>query len=758
MKHILLYSTAALVLVPGSFSIAQDNDAKVTLEEIVVTSQRREQSLQDVPISVTAFTARVLEKANITEAKDYLTFTPNVSFSEDGESGNRSISISIRGVSNVDLGEVNVAQSIGYYIDEFNVGTVANGVINPQLQDMERIEILRGPQGTYFGRNSLGGAINITTKKPDENLYGEASVKFGRFSTWGLEGIINVPVSEKLMLRAVGAYEESNGIVKNVNPNGAPNSGYEYQTLRVSARALPTDQLTLDLSVTYTKEDEGHDASVASGVLDLDTKSIFGGAFVPIDDQLGFFPQNTDTVNHNTLEFNNNDFWIVNGRISWDGDGVSFKSVTGYIKSNSDRRFDQDNISTDTIIRNNEYSGSSFSQEFRLQSNGENDLDWIIGALYSKDKINQFNSIVAGSEGSYTDPVTGDVIGLLPPIPAGFRINENNFAFDVESYAFFGEGVYHVSEALDIAVGARFTHDKVTSSSFGVVAFEGAVPDAMGSRSFSDFSPKISLNYHVNDEVATYATVSKGYKAGGVDINRGSITDFAAENLWNYEVGFKSRLAEGRVQLNGAVYYLNWKDLQVQSNFLAIPGDISSAVQKTLNAAKASSKGFEIDLRALLSDNFELTMGAGYSDSSFDNFPEAILAGGNIANLTDLNIPNTPDWTLSAAVDYTHEISDTLEGFARAEWSSRSSTAGDLEGVAAAQLGLPSFPYVIPSFNVVNIRLGVNGDNFSISGYVENLFEENYYTGTSDNFGLGGIRIRPHPRIWGVRLTIKSGK
>ncbi|MFD2500282.1 TonB-dependent receptor plug domain-containing protein [Rhizorhabdus histidinilytica] len=146
-----------------------DAAARTSDAEIVVTAQRRQQRLLDVPISVSAFSAAMIEKAHITEAKDYLALAPNISFTEDGEKGNRSINIAIRGVSNVDLGEQSTQQSIGYYIDELSTGSSANGTLNPQLLDIERIEVLRGPQGTYFGRNASGGAINITTKKPTDS-------------------------------------------------------------------------------------------------------------------------------------------------------------------------------------------------------------------------------------------------------------------------------------------------------------------------------------------------------------------------------------------------------------------------------------------------------------------------------------------------------------------------------------------------------------------------------------------------------------
>ena len=162
------------ILMVAPVALAQD---EMVLEEIIVTAQRREQSLQEVPVAVTAFTGEALELANITEAAQYLNLTPNVSYTEDGQVGSRGISIAMRGVSNINTDESSFIQSIGVYLDEFSVASVGQGTVNPQLQDLERIEVLRGPQGTYFGRNAVGGALNLTTRKPQPEF--DASASFG---------------------------------------------------------------------------------------------------------------------------------------------------------------------------------------------------------------------------------------------------------------------------------------------------------------------------------------------------------------------------------------------------------------------------------------------------------------------------------------------------------------------------------------------------------------------------------------------------
>ncbi len=203
-----------------SVFIAFSAVAETTLEEIVVTAQRREQSLQEVPVSVTAFTGEAIERRNIKSATDYLALTPNVSFTEDGQAGSRGLGISVRGVNNLVSGENAVVNSIGVYLDGFSVASVPTQVANPFLPDMERLEVLRGPQGTYFGRNAVGGALNMATRNPTDEfgwkiLAGGESYK-GANEQHNVMTMVNLPVSDAFGLRGLAYYEESGGLVDNI--------------------------------------------------------------------------------------------------------------------------------------------------------------------------------------------------------------------------------------------------------------------------------------------------------------------------------------------------------------------------------------------------------------------------------------------------------------------------------------------------------------------------------------------------------------
>ena len=253
----------------------------MALEEVTVTDQRREQKLQEVPISVTAFTGTTLERLNVRSSIDYLALTPNVSFTEDGQAGSRGLGIAIRGINNLVSGENAFVNSVGIYLDEFSVASVPNQVANPNLADMERVEVLRGPQGTYFGRNALGGALNMTTNKPTDEFGGRVILGAETYENAGnqynVTAILNMPVSDTFKLRGLVYYEDSDGWVENAcakganaatcpaaaengfTPNGAPDSGHETLTFRLHAAWDVGENTSILGSLYYTDEEQGHD-------------------------------------------------------------------------------------------------------------------------------------------------------------------------------------------------------------------------------------------------------------------------------------------------------------------------------------------------------------------------------------------------------------------------------------------------------------------------------------------------------------------
>ncbi|MGI9295156.1 MAG: TonB-dependent receptor, partial [Pseudomonadales bacterium] len=454
----ILAPVFALSLIGSETAFAQ---GKIVLEEVVVTAQRREQNLQEVPISVSAYSGDFLQKSNIKSATEYLALTPNVSFTEDGQTGARGMGIAIRGVNNLVSGENAFVNSIGIYLDEFSIASVPNQVANPQLPDMERVEVLRGPQGTFFGRNSVGGALNLTTKKPTDEFEGSIGVGLEDIDNSGeqysVTGIINVPIADGFAARAVLYYEDSDGYVENAcaagasvascpaaeennfTPNGADGSERESLMVRLNTAWDVSDRTTIGTTLIYSDEDQGTDENVPSGQLDLDSIDTFG-VEQALDPGTGFWPNNRNKLSHDIDEHTKNEAIVAVLNIAHEiNDNLVFKSISGIVDAEVDRLFDNDLIGGyDALQRDNLYEGTSWSTEARLEWTTESH-DLIVGLLYAEDQQEQTNNVAISTQPTAT---LGGV-GVLPPFPEGLGLARNSKNFEVESLAIFADFTAH---------------------------------------------------------------------------------------------------------------------------------------------------------------------------------------------------------------------------------------------------------------------------------------------------------------------------
>jgi iron complex outermembrane recepter protein len=781
------------------------------LAEIVVTAQRRVENLQDVPISITAFSGAELEKTNVRGAADYLAQTPNVSFTEDKQSGARGLSVAIRGVNNLVTGENAFVNSVGIYLDEFSIASVPNGVANPFMPDMERVEVLRGPQGTYFGRNALGGALNLTTKNPTDKVEGQVSVGAESYSTYGhsenIAGIFNMPISDSFKMRLVATYDDSTGMVQNVNPSGN-GAGHKWLNLRLRAVWTPTDADRVGFNVLYGKEHQGADETVPSGVNDLDTIDTFGyqpgTAFNP---GTGFWPNNTSKYSADLQQ--RNDLKTLIGVVNYAhqlSSELTWKTIAGIIKSDQERFFDNDLVGNlDLLSRTNLYDGKSYSIESRVESRSSA-ADWVVGAMYAKDKQNQYNDVAVSSDPTATLTRDGTVYGFLPPFPPGLGLALNNKSFSVKSGAVFADATWRLTTETEIFAGARYTHDDVEKDElqYGLAPglnpapctpFFGCFgnfprPAADGKESFSQVTPRIGVRYKMSDASSVYATISEGYKAGGLSTGNNTnlagsppiVLPYRKETLWNYELGMKSEFADHRVRVNAAVFYMQWKDAQFEAFRFLTPGDLSSNFEQTINIPKAEGKGAELEITARATPNFTVGAGVGYLDTeilenqSCSNAADPLcvnghtltqITGGFNVDLKGLPIPNSPKLTANAYGEYRWPLGKN-SAWLRGEYVHRDSTYTDIEAAANQQTLGPSpnqgltrvvpadqFPYKVPSYDVLNLRGGFDWERVSLTLYVQNATDEKYYTGTYQKFGLSGIRLRPNPRTIGGNVIFR---
>jgi iron complex outermembrane receptor protein len=743
MRHHLSTRRGAL-LVPALYLLAapaQSQEvaapAERTIDEVVVTAQRRSESIQDVPIAITAVGAETLENQNVKGVEDYFALTPNVSFRSDGSRDRKDLSM--RGISNQLNPYSNVRQATyAFYIDEFNV---VAGTSNPQIVDLERIEVLRGPQGTYFGRNAVGGAINVITKKPDNLWYGEIGLEYSSFDTRGGHGVINVPVIDGVLaLRASGQIETSDGWIKNINPIGGGND-YDYVTGRVQARFTPNDRLTWDFAYSYSDEETGMRVGVPTGFITATWRSVYYGnapGDITDPDGVGFYPNNRSRVNFNRPQKVGSQYDYFSTRAVYEFDNVALTAVAGRIESDIFNYGDVDGGSHDFYYEDLLLERSSTSGELRLQSLGQKTFEWSIGASIGEDKGTLDQSTYHGAESPQG-------------MPEGMETTGADSVATSKYWAVFGQATWRFADHWHVVLGGRYSYEEIDT--WGVTR-SNEVLTGINDRAvdFDDFSPRVTLGWEPSSNVLVYATASRGFKSGGTQTsnNINLTNEFKPEILWNYEAGLKLDLLGRRLRLDGTVFYMDWKDVQqlIRFQYLDENGAIR-AVSGIANAAKARSYGAELSADAAVSERLKLSAQVGYLRANYEKYTAALI-DGLVLDLSGKPLVDAPRWTLGAQAHYTYPITSTFEGFVRAEWNFRDEALSNAYVYRYYQ-----YPFIAPSYHVTNLRVGVEGAKLRVVAYAENLFDENYFSNSYEKAFYSGVQVEPSRRVFGISMTYK---
>ncbi|MGI9342459.1 MAG: TonB-dependent receptor, partial [Gammaproteobacteria bacterium] len=346
--------------------------------------------------------------------------------------------------------------------------------------------------------------------------------------------------------------------------------------------------------------------------------------------------------------------------------------------------------------------------------------------------------------------------------------------------------------------GGRYTEDKTSPvfTGYGLTRTpripdpsdpSGMTPLSWGnSETFTDFSPRLAVNWQAADDMLAYGTISKGYKAGGFSLgynsaggapNMGIVNEkYNEEELWNYEIGFKSEWMENRLRFNTALFLLQWDDFQYETLFFTVPGDPTSIINLTKNIQEAEAWGAEFEFAAAVTERFTINAALGYLDTEIKSDDTARLSGNLIVDLKGEPLPRSPEWTWNASADYFWPMGDN-EAFVRLEWIFRDESFSTIEDVTYLQTSnaqildgggnvvavVPDrsdgYPFIAPDHHVFNLRAGFDlGDQWGFKVWIENLADEDYFTGAGDNFGLSGFRLKPHPRSYGGSVTFRFGK
>lgn len=636
------------------------------MDEIVVTAQKRAERLQDVPIQVSAITSQAISDAGIKSTADALSQVANATF--DRGNNYRSNFITMRGLTQLN----NADPPVAFVID--GVSQTNQDSIGIALFDIERIEILKGPQGSLYGRNAVGGAINVITKEPGNDLGGfwnlTASEGETVEATAGVSGAI---VDDTLLFRASGTYKRSDGIIRNsFRGDHSDYIDHDY-TLRGRLIVKPSSAFKIDLRAEYNNYAGG--GNYYSVVFSGDPND-----FVAPQANLPGLTSGSSTD--------------LTAKIDYDLGFATLTSISNHSDFNLASRADGDMrnpvASPGGIFGSGLQLGQGqdlkrkiFSEEVRLVSPGDQPLRWLIGAYYletDRSLRTRFFLDFTGELSQYDSP--------------GNLFLENNEKNDNRAHAFFGQVDYDLMPELTLTAGLRYDNDRRIQTDLNTSAIRRA--------SFDHLQPKVTVSWKPASGKLVYATFSTGFRSGGYNAPTASVPVFDQETLENYEVGFKTQFFDRRLTINGAGFITDVKNYQ----FFYVEAATGSQIIDTIG--KVRIKGLELEMIGSITDDLQASVAIGVTDSRIKKsiFPTDI---GNRS-------PRTVPFSTTSSLQYNPTLGGNVEGLARIEWQHFGKKYWGADNAAVQK------PY-----DIVNARLGVNIGQFGVYGFVRNLLKDKYY-------------------------------
>jgi len=779
-KHKLAAAVSAAVMastVPGT-SLGQ------ALEEVIVTAPKRSESLIEVPLAITAITGDMMQAANLDDVKDLIAYTPGVT----GNSKDSFIDfVSVRGILTNDFG-VGGDPSIGMYKNNLYQGR--NGAAVTSLYDIERAEILRGPQGFLFGRGAISGAMNITTNKPDtEAVSGYAELDGASRDHRAAEGAINVPVSDSLAFRLAAYHSEEDGYIKNrfSTHTDTKYGGHDTDAVRLSA-LFESDRLQINAMAEYENRNQSGSIYVPTGSGEGYgyQESVFG--------DLGY-PTPNDVINADMSLGNrdNAEIYSYGLQIDYDLGFATFTSLTGYRDHTFDYAEDYDGLPVTINSYAQDQNGDYFEQELRLVSNDDGPLNWYAGVSYYEEHIDAKFKQEFGEDAwcsiywTYYDTTCQDIFDYYKQYaayypdgeyvqyfldyfgtvdwqgsPTGTMIDANKVKGKYRGYAAYFDLGYEFNEQWDASLGVRYSYDDKDFSNYvlptlspvlgnraalGFSTSEGKLKD---SKSWDSVTPRVILNYHPNGDTLLFGSITAGYKPGG--FNSFGVTpspvygftdatpdkykpaSYKPEKSTSYELGYKGTLFDGNTQLAANVFYYQYKDLQVTY----FEGSLFFAD----NVGKADGWGTELSLNQALGEHLQLNSGLAWFGSEVNDLQK--VCGGSDA-CEGRSIYWAPDWSGHVVLTGNYPLGDG-ELFGMAGYNFQTKQEGGYEPGSIK----------IDGYGEVNASLGYRMGHYSISAYVDNLTDENYYDGGSNgdavfvDYQFGPSR----PRTIGLKLGV----
>lgn len=720
-------SSAAIMAFPAT-AFAQDvGTADTSTGDIVVTAQKRSENMMKVPVAISAFTGAMLQKSGVQGVQGLAVATPAIVYPSTGAYAQPYI----RGVGSRLL-QNGLDPSVATYIDNRYISRQSAVVFD--FADVERVEVLKGPQGALFGRNASAGAIRVITKDVGKDVEGYVKAGYGNYNQWTLSGAVNAPLTDNFGARISAMTSQRDGYAKNLVPTGRKDwDDRNFTAIRTKFRWTPGDILDARLSFSYwNQQDNAGNDTVALGPPQF-TSGLANGGITGTDQK---------HVATALTGFNKKEEFAGELNLGFDLGGVQLQSISTYSRLDNRLTFDGDGTSARLVDATVFENTRTFSQELQLSSQGSNTIDWIVGAYYFHDD---------------TDFDT--------TIDVGTRIVSNGLQkVQTKSYAAFGQATWHISPALSVIVGGRYSHDRkdvqsLASPNRGAVTLPATPYE--DSRSWSKFTPSATLQYDFGSTLV-YAKFARGYKSGGFNYPVQNQPVLAPEVLDMYEVGLKGNFFDRAVRATLSGYYYDYSDLQVTRAAASGVGVIVT----TENAANAVLYGLDADVSWSVTRAFTLTGAISWQHSEYQDYLASakvyrgVLPGGTARGMVDVGFDanghrllRAPEFSAYAAANYDISIGD---GVIPINLSYAYKGSYDFDFVYdppnATQTGTTN-ALRQKAYSIVNGRIGYHpvSDKWSVSAWVNNLFDERYF----DDVVAAGVGIRGSygaPRTYGVEV------
>lgn len=690
-----LAGAALTILMPHAHA---QQELQAAIEEVLVTARKRVENLQEVPDSITAFSAAQIEEQRIARISDAITLTPNVHIIEDQDAATNIITV--RGIGT----NRNLAAAVAYVVD--GVILPDSDAFTADLSDIERIEILKGPQGALYGRNAIAGVINLTTKRPTRDWQGELKAAYSSGETTDLFGAVSGPIiGESVLARATLKYHDSDGLIDN-SLTGKPLD--HDRNVKATLRLLweTSEQLTFDLRGSWFDQETGALWFSPGNVLDTTGGEITEemAELLPAQDDPGFTERTVA------------DFSLT---AQYESAFGSFTSITAY--DDIDVYFGEDlDLTSLRVTYDSRQSRKvrGLSQELRFTSPAEERLRYIVGAYYQQTQRDVATSTAI--DFCFFVPLPfcatppGTLSGMLVPL------NLNTTRGDFDQWAVFAQASYDLTDALEISLALRYDEDRREQIDDLTARTDKAA--------FSDAQPKVSLSWKAAADLMLYATYAEGYKSGAFNPPPGPGAGFPLvveqEGTDNFELGVKSSWFGDRLRANASLYLTKYEEAQI------FQLDVSTGGQVAINANEAEIKGAELEIAALLGAGLELTAGYGYTDARFTDF--------NGTGLFDDNrLPNAPRYSLNAGLRYARPLSDTLSLITRADYVRN----------GAIYFSENNLVYQ-PSYYTVDAQVGLDADRWSVTLWGRNVLDQRYvtsaYARTISPLIYGALAVDPY--------------